>query len=383
MWGINSRRGKALRGAGLALLLAAVLAGCGDGDGRSTGPAGSASRAPEGSASPTTEGSASATPTVSRTGLLYRDREISLSDVQAIKNGCPSDIYVEFADSGPRVLGSDESNPRLNDDGEQTEEDRPPILAWSPPCSSANGRFDFDDVAVAKAAADAGDLDEAACRDAARAAVGSGTDIDRYGTQALAVGDRFCEDFAAEGRVVLLRVVKVSGSPVAELTLSATLWAGPARAEGPPAQPGEKVYENQPFTVADDVAKARDCGIGGVGIGSDLPRVRYRHTLSGGGGDVEYFPSCLSGSPKVRFGGYVARVEGGADPDITACQDAAARGERNDLDVPVSELRAGDRFCMFDSFEKYVALLKVTAVTAEAPVSATFSVTRWEAPEPS
>ncbi|GHE26032.1 hypothetical protein GCM10017673_29540 [Streptosporangium violaceochromogenes] len=197
------------------------------------------------------------------------------------------------------------------------------------------------------------------------------------------MGDRFCEDFAAGGRVLLLRVVKVSGSPVAELTLSATLWAGPAKTQGAPAQPGDKVYENQPFTVSDDVAKANDCGVGGVGLDADMPSVRYRHGLSGGGGDIEYFPSCLSANPKVRFGGYVARVEGGADLDVTACQDAAARGESDGLDVPVSGLRTGDRFCVFDGFEKHVALLKVTAVSAKSLVSVTFSATRWEAPEPS
>ncbi|MEU9831836.1 hypothetical protein AB0D67_09875 [Streptosporangium sp. NPDC048047] len=382
MWGIDDRRGRASRGAGLVLLLAAVLAGCGDGDTRSADPVASASRTPEGSPSPVSEGTPSATPTAPRNGLLYRDREVSLSDIQAIKNGCPSNVYVEFADDGPRVLGTDESDPRQDDYGQQTEEDRPPVLAWSPPCSSADGSFDFDDVAVAQAAADAGDLDETGCRDAARAAVGSGTAIDRYRTRALAEGERFCEDFAAEGRVLLLRVVKVSGSPVAELTLSATLWAVPPEVEGPPAKPGDRSYENQPFTVSDDVAKANDCSPGGVGIASDMPRVRYRHMLSGGGGDVEYFPSCL-GSPKVRFGGYAARVKGDVDPDITACQDAAIRGGRDDLDVPMPELRTGDRFCMFDGFEKYVALLKVTAVTAGDPVSATFSVTRWEAPEPS
>ncbi|MBI0292960.1 hypothetical protein JBE04_00210 [Streptomyces sp. PRKS01-29] len=51
--------------------------------------------------------------------------------------------------------------------------------------------------------------------------------------------------------------------------------------------------------------------------------------------------------------------------------------------VPVSDLRAGDRYCMFDSLDKYVALLKVTAVSAKAPVTVTFSATRWKAPEPS
>ncbi|MFF0311905.1 hypothetical protein ACFYSC_31085 [Streptosporangium sp. NPDC004379] len=385
MQGIDGRRAGVSWGTGLVLLLAVVLAGCGDGDARSADPAGPVPRTPAGSASPTSqgpEGSPSPTPAVPRTGLLYRDREISLSDIQAIKNGCPSDVYVEFADDGPRVLGTDESDPRQDDYGRQTEEDRPPVLAWSPPCSSSDGRFDFDDVAVAQAAADAGDLDETGCRDAARAAVGSGTAIDRYRTRALAEGERFCEDFATEGRVLLLRVVKVSGSPVAELTLSATLWAVPPEVEGPLAKPGDRSYEDQPFTVSDDVAEANDCSPGGVGIASDMPRVRYRHMLSGGGGDVEYFPSCL-GSPKMRFGGYAARVKGDADPDITACQETAIRGGRDDLDVPMSELRTGDRFCMFDGFDKYVALLKVTAVTAGDPVSATFSVTRWEAPEPS
>ncbi|RLV77349.1 hypothetical protein D3C57_103230 [Streptomyces rapamycinicus NRRL 5491] len=377
MWGINGRQGKALRGGGLVLLLAAVLAGCGGGDGQSEGLAGSASGAPKGSASGSSADS--------RTGLLYRDKEVSLSNVRAIKNGCPSDFsfYVEFADSGPRVLGPNESNPRLNDDGDQTDEGRPPVLSWEPPCSWDDEVLDFDDVAVAKVAADAGDLDQAGCQDAARAAVGNGTDVDRYKTGALAAGDRFCEDFAAGGRVVLLRVVKASGSPVGELTLSATVWAGPAKTEGAPAQPGDKVYENQPVTVSDDVAKAHGCVLGSVGLGSDMPVVTYRNRLNGGGGDIEYRASCLSGSPKMWFRGYVARVEGGADPDLTACQDAAARGESNELEVPVSELRTGDRFCRFDSLDKDVALLKVTAVTTKAPASVTFSVTRWKAPEPS
>ncbi|CDR01422.1 hypothetical protein GCM10022420_085210 [Streptomyces iranensis] len=377
MWGINGRQGKALWGGGLALLLAAVLAGCGGGDGQSGGLTGSASGAPKGSAS----GSSAH----SRTGLLYRDKEVSLSDIQAIKDGCPSDFsfYVEFADSGPRVLGPHESNPRLNDDGDQTDEGRPPVLSWEPPCSWDNEVLDFDDVPVTKVAADAGDLDQAGCQAAARAAVGNGTHVDRYKTRALAVGDRFCEDFAAGGRVVLLRVVKVSGSPVGELTLSATLWAGPAKTEGAPPQPGDKVYENQPVTVSDDVAKAHGCVLGSVGLGSDMPVATYRSRLNGGGGDIEYSPSCLSGSPKMRFRGYVARVEGTADPDLTACQDAAARGESNELEVPVSELRAGDRFCRFDSLDRDVALLKVTAVTAKRPASVTFSVTRWKAPEPS
>ncbi|MEU8824991.1 hypothetical protein [Streptomyces sp. NPDC048636] len=375
MWGDNGRTARALWGGGLTLLLTLMLSSCGDGGGQSEGPTGSASGASTGSASRTSGGS--------RTGLLYRDKEVSLSNVQAIKNGCPSNVYVEFADSGPRVLGPEESNPRLNDDGDQTDEGRPPVLSWSPPCASASGQLDFDDVAVAKAAADAGDLDQAGCQDAARAAVSNGTDIDGYRTRALVVGDRFCEDFAAGGRVILLRVVKVSGTPVAELTLSATLWAGPAKTQGAPAQPGDKNYENQPFTVSDDVAKTHDCSPGGVGLGPDTPYVNYRHRLSGGGGDIEYFPSCLTGNPKIRFSAYAARVKGGADVDLTACQDAAARGEGNDLDVPVSKLRTGDRFCMFSSFDKYVALLKVTAVTAKAPVSVTFSATRWEAPEPS
>ncbi|MGO4749128.1 hypothetical protein AB4212_10935, partial [Streptomyces sp. 2MCAF27] len=95
--------------------------------------------------------------------------------------------------------------------------------------------------------ADAGDLDQAACQDAARAAIGKGTYVDRYRTRALAARDRFCEDFAAGGRVVLVRVVKASGSPVGELTLSATLWAGPAKTAGAPPQPGDEVYENQPL----------------------------------------------------------------------------------------------------------------------------------------
>lgn len=377
MWGINGRPGRALWSGGLVLLLAAVLAGCGDGDGQSEGPTGSASRVPTGSAS-----GASAD---SRTGLLYRDKEFSLSNVHAIKNGCPSDFsfYVEFADSGPRVLGPHESNPRLNDSGDQTNEGRPPVLSWAPPCAWANDVLDFDDVPVAKVAPDAGDLDQAGCQDAARAAVGNGTHVDRYRTRALAAGDRFCEDFAAGGRVVLVRVVKASGSPVGELTLSATLWAGPAKTAGAPAQPGDKVYENQPFTVSDDVAKARGCTPGTIELGSDMPVVTYRSRLNGGGGAVEYFPSCLSGSPKMRFRGYVARVEGTADLDLTACQDAAARGESDELEVPVSELRTGDRFCRFDSLDKHVALLKVTAVTAKRPASVTFSVTRWEAPEAS
>jgi hypothetical protein len=369
MWGINGRPGKALWGGGLALLLAAVLTGCGGGDGQPESPTGAPTE------------SASGTSANSRTGLLYRDREVSLSNVQAIKDGCPSNLYVEFADSGPRVLGPNESNPRLNDDGDLTDEGRPPVLSWAPPCAWDNEELDFDDVAVAKATADAGDLDQAGCQDAARAAVSNGTDIDRYKTGALAVGDRFCEDFAAGGRVVLLRVANVSGAPVAELTLSATLWAGPAKTEGAPAQPGDKNYENQPVTVSDAVAKAHDCSPGGVGLGPDNPYVNYRHGLSGGGGGaIKYFPSCMSGSPKLRFGAYVARVEGSDDLDLTACQDAAARGESNDLDVPVSELRIGDRYCQFDSSEKYVALLKVTDVTANAPVSVTFSVTRWKAP---
>lgn len=377
MWGINGRQGKAFRGGGLALLLAAVLAGCGDGDGKPAGPTGSASRVPTGSAS-----AVSAKP---KTGLLYRDRTVSLSNIQAIKNGCPSDIYVEFADSGPRLLGPDASNPRLGDDGAQTDEGRPPVLAWSPPCASVDGQFDFDDVPVAKAAANAGDLGQEACRDAARAAVSDGTRIDGYRTRALAAGDRFCEDFAAEGRVVLLRVVKVSGSPVGELTLSATLWAGPKKTEGPPAQPGDKVYENQPVTVSDKVAKANDCRPLGIGLGGDTPGVNAKTGKAfGSAGDVDYFPSCMGGDPKVRFGGYVARVKGSAAPDVTACQDVAARGESNALDVPVSDLRTGEQFCMFDSsFDKFVALLKVTAVSAEPPASVTFSATRWEAPEPS
>ncbi|MFF6851389.1 hypothetical protein [Streptomyces antimycoticus] len=377
MWGDNGRTARSLWGGGLALLLAVVLAGCGDGGGQSEGPTGSATGASKGSASGGSGGS--------RTGLLYRDKEVSLSNVQAIKNGCPSDFnfYVEFADSGPRVLGPDESNPRLNDDGDQTDEGRPPVLSWEPPCSWDNEVLDFDDVPVAKVAADAGELDQAGCQDAARAAVGDGTHVDRYKTRALAAGDRFCEDFAAGGRVVLLRVVKVSGSPVGELTLSATLWAGPAKTEGAPAQPGDKVYENQPVTVSDEVAKGHGCVLGSVGLGSDMPVVTYRSRLNGGGGDIEYFPSCLSGSPKMRFSAYVARVKGTAELDLTACQDAAARGESNELEVPVSELRTGDRFCRFDSLDKDVALLKVTAVTAKAPASVTFSVTRWEAPEPS
>lgn len=337
------------------------------------------------------KGSASGASADSRTGLLYREKEVSLSNVQAIKNGCPSDFsfYVEFADSGPRVLGPHEPNPRLNDAGNQTDEGRPPVLSWEPPCSWDNEVLDFDDVPVAKVAADAGDagdagdIDQAGCQDAARAAVGNGTHVDRYKTQALAAGDRFCEDFAAGGRVVLLRVVKVSGSPVGELTLSATLWAGPTKTEGPPARPGDKVYENQPVTVSDEVAKAHGCSLGTIGLGSDMPVVTYRKRLNGGGGDIEYFASCLSGSPKMWFRGYVARVEGTADLDLTACQDAAARGESNELEVPVSELRTGDRFCRFDSLDKDVALLKVTAVTAKAPVSVTFSATRWKAPEPS
>ncbi len=44
-------------------------------------------------------------------------------------------------------------------------------------------------------AADAGDIDQASCLDAARAAVGNGTHVGRYRTRALAVGDRFYEDF--------------------------------------------------------------------------------------------------------------------------------------------------------------------------------------------
>ncbi|WP_445519548.1 hypothetical protein [Streptomyces sp. NEAU-174] len=377
MWGINGRQGKALCGGGLVLLLTVVLTGCGGGDGQSEGLAGSAAGAPKGSASGSSADS--------RTGLLYRDKEVSLSNVQAIKNGCPSDFnfYVEFADSGPRVLGPHESNPRLNDEGDQTDEGRPPVLSWEPPCSWDNEVLDFDDVPVAKVAADAGDLDQAGCQDAARAAVGNGTHIDRYKTGALAPGDRFCEDFAAGGRVVLLRVVKVSGSPVGELTLSATVWAGPAKTEGAPAQPGDKVYENQPVTVSDDVAKARGCVLGSLGLGSDMPVVTYRSRLNGGGGDIEYSPSCLVGSPKMWFRGYVARVEGTADLGLTACQDAAARSESNELEIPVSELRTGDRFCRFDSLDKDVAQLKVTAVTAKRPASVTFSVTRWKAPEPS
>ncbi|MFF4413082.1 hypothetical protein ACFYY8_11165 [Streptosporangium sp. NPDC001559] len=323
-------------------------------------------------------------------GLLYKDKEVSFSNIEAIKNGCPRRVYVAFADDGPRVL----SSMSMESERPREKEDAPPILEWQPPCSFWQGEFGFDGVPVASVPKGAAEPDGAGCRDAARASLIDGTSIGRYSTRYLAVGERFCEGFeSADGsRVILLRVVKVSGSPVVEeITLAATMWAGPAAEEKAEAtgglpQPGDKVYENVPFRLVESIAKANDCGVGTVGLGGSRPGISFHNgpgLMLSGTGDIGYFPGCLNGNPKLRFGAYVGRVQGGADPDLAACQDIAARGSRESLDVLVSDLRLGDRFCIFNSGEDFVALVKVTELSATDPVSVTFSATRWEAPGPS
>ncbi|MBO3678732.1 hypothetical protein [Streptomyces sp. NEAU-YJ-81] len=304
---------------------------------------------------------------------------MTLSNVWAVKHGCPTSVYVEFTDGGPRVATPEEGSPR-HEEGSPEEESRP-VLEWAPPCSRMNSQIDFDQEPVAKVT---GEPTQESCRDAAQEALGSGTTQQGYNSRALAVGDQFCEDFAPGGRVVLMQVKKLSGTPVAEITLAITVWAGQPEEKGKPAQPGEMVYANKPFTLGDKLAKANDCGLGYANIASDAPIVNYKKGVAfGSSEDITYFPSCLTHNPKVRFEGYVARVKGNAGIDVTACQNAAAGGASGSLDVRVSELKTGSRYCRYDSLLDSVALVKVTAVTSTSPASVHFSATRWEAPEAS
>jgi hypothetical protein len=336
------------------MFLFAGAAGCGSGGGGSADP----SRSPSASAS-------QAAPT----GLLYSAKSATFSSIWATEHSCPVNVYIDFTDSGPRVR-----NPDTDGDGTAKNGTAWPRLKWSPPCSGITQEIDFDTAPVAKVS---GSQTQSSCQASAEQSRRDGSGLRGYRLSALAVGDEFCEyykpiDPAGQplDRVILMRVASVSASNPIQVTWSVTEWA--VASTTATASAGGSLYADQTFVVGD----GKDCVPASVSLqGSSGPSVRYGNDQTSG--DIVYFPACVGGSAKIRFGDPAAPVNG--DPGASACEDAAAGSGQNSLDVDLTALHAGSEYCEFSSELKSVVLVKVVSIT-KSPVSITFSATRWQAP---
>ena len=318
------------------------------------------------SASATTAAHSSGPPSAGAArGLLYTGKSATFSNSWAVEHGCPVDLAIDITDHGPQLRDPDSGG-----DGKDANDQPWPGLKWSPPCSGMAQQIDFDGNPVAKVT---GTPTQSTCRSEAEKSRRDGTALDAYSPSALTAGDEFCEYDKSRGRVILLRVTSLSVHAPSQIAWAVTEWAVAPPSGAIPAA-GAVLYADQAFTLNESMSKAQNCVPAAVNLRyQDGPDVHYGSNETDG--DLVYFPACL-GEAKIRFGDYVAQVNGTVG--AAACESAAAGSGQNSLDVDLSALHPGSEYCEYDSESEAVVLVKVVSVTT-SPALREFSASAWKA----
>lgn len=312
--------------------------------------------------------SASSASSAGAARMLFAERQATFDSATAVEHGCPTVIDIRFADSGPVY--------EENVDQDSAEQ-KQPQLTWSPPCAGMTQQITYDDGHTSGTAKSATASTEADCVSAVRRSANDGSIAKAIAVSALNQGDRYCAYDSVAGRVLLLKVASLATSGATRITWAATEWSTAASTTS--IESGVQLYANQTVTLNDTQAKSTSTGCAAPAADYQSAYAEPQVLIdSSASGDLVYFPSCLGGDAKVRFGdgAHTAAVTG--SPDAKSCEDAAAGATSTDLDVPISDLRPGNEYCQYsdETTPGQLALVKVLSVSA-APVAVTVSVTLW------